>query len=157
MPNLLLPLSGKGGSLHGPKHLAVQGRENDSMRRGHLLGNLESVYAPIFLFLSIFRLPFSFSLLSLLPALRLPSTPTEGEMEPFPATDGNLRDWADGKPKAHWSTAGPLRRLGGRGCNFPDLPVESALDQVHSQAGVSETPAGDRSRWPGGPPPGLLC
>lgn len=29
----------------------------------------------------------------------------------------------------------------GRGCNVPELPVESALDQVHSQAGASEAPA----------------
>lgn len=138
MPNLLLLLSGKGGSLHGPKHLAVQWRENDSMRGDRLLGNLESAYAPIFLSLYI---PSSFLFLPSLSSscFTTPKYPTEGEMEPFPATDGNLRGgiWADGKPKARWSTAGPLRRLGGRGCNFPDLPVESALDQVHSQAGVS--------------------
>lgn len=79
-------------------------------------------------------------------------------MKPFPATDGKLRGgiWADGKPKARWSTAGLLRWPGGRGCNFPDLPVESALDQVHSQAGVLETLESDRSRWPRAPL-GLHC
>lgn len=36
---------------------------------------------------------------------------------------------------AGWS-AGKLRcRPRGRGCNIPELPVESALDQVHSQPG----------------------
>lgn len=50
------------------------------------------------------------------------------------------------KPKERRS---PERCAGqGRGCNVPELPVESALDQVHSQAGASEAPASGGARWP---------
>lgn len=42
----------------------------------------------------------------------------------------------------------PLCWPRGRGCNVPELPVESALDQVHSQAGASEAPASGGARWP---------
>lgn len=129
-----------------------------SARGGRLVGDLEALYAPSFLFLSIFGPPSSLPPSLSLTWFTIPKEPTEGEMKPLAATDGNLRGgiWADGKPKACWSIAGLLRWPGGRGCNFPDLPVESALDQVHSQAGVSETPASDRSRWPRAPP-GLHC
>lgn len=56
--------------------------------------------------------------------------------------------WAQGKPKERTSPVRPLRRPRGRGCNVPELPVESALDQVHSQAGTSEAPVSGRARWP---------
>lgn len=123
-----------------------------------LLGDLESMLCTYFsLFLSI--PPSSLLLFSLSFLLTTPKDLTEGEMKAFPATEGNLRGgiWADGKPKARWSSAGLQQRWPqGRGCNFPDLPVESALDQVHSQAGVLERLESDRSRWPRAPL-GLHC
>lgn len=49
--------------------------------------------------------------------------------------------WAQGKRKECRSLVRPRSWPRGRGCNVPELPVESALDQVHSQAGASEAPA----------------
>lgn len=68
----------------------------------------------------------------------------------FPVRGGGLGSdiWVQGKPKERRSSARPLRWPGGRGCNVPKLPVESALDQVHSQAGASEAPASGRAKWP---------
>lgn len=59
--------------------------------------------------------------------------------------------WAEWKPKARGLSARPLLWTRGRGCNIPELPVESALDQVHSRAGASEAPANGRARWPRAP------
>lgn len=74
----------------------------------------------------------------------------EGGRKPFSVRGGVLGGdiWAQGKPKERRSPVWPLRWPRSRGCNVPELPVESALDQVHSQAGASEAPASGRARWP---------
>lgn len=55
--------------------------------------------------------------------------------------------WEEGKLRDLRSPLRLLRWPRSRGCNVPELPVESALDQVHSQAGACEAPAKGRVRW----------
>lgn len=67
--------------------------------------------------------------------------PKEGETKPFFATVGGLGgETESAQGLSHWPK--------GRGCNIPELPVESALDQVHSQAGAYQPLASRCARWP---------
>lgn len=91
-------------------------------------------------------------LLTLFSVYRSPRVPREGGTKSFFVGVGGLGGdiWEQRKAKEGRSPRGRCTSSG-RGCNVPELPAESALDQVHSQAGAFRAPASGPARWPGGP------
>lgn len=126
-----------------------------------LVGDLEALWelipiSGLLFYLCSFSFSFSLSFqLSNSCALSLlcfwtPKGPQGRRNETFPRDNwGSRRCYLGGRETE--SAQGLWHRPKGRGCNIPELPVESALDQVHSQAGAYEPPASGRARWPQAP------